>query len=150
MGAQFKEEAVVSNPECSGKTEEDGAWEKLADRENRLVVAKMGGRRAGKDWEYGSRGCKLVYTGWINNKVLLYSAGYPVINHSVKEYEKEYICMCIIYTYICVYLNHCCRTKINACMLSCFSCVQLCATLWTAAHQAPLSLGSSRQQHWNG
>ena len=88
MGAQFKEEAVVSNPECSGKTEEDGAWEKLADRENRLVVAKMGGRRAGKDWEYGSRGCKLVYTGWINNKVLLYSAGYPVINHSVKEYEN--------------------------------------------------------------
>ena len=58
--------------------------------------------------------------------------------------------MCIIYTYICVYLNHCCRTKINACMLSCFSCVQLCATLWTAAHQAPLSLGSSQQEYWSG
>ena len=26
-------------------------------------------------------------------------------------------------------------------MLSRFSCVQLCATLWTAAHQAPLSTG---------
>ena len=33
----------------------------------------------------------------------------------------------------------------TACMLSCFSCVQFCATLQTAAHQAPLSTGFSRQ-----
>ena len=39
---------------------------------------------------------------------------------------------------------------IYACMLSCFSHVQLYATLWTAAHQAPLSLGFSRQEHWSG
>ena len=26
----------------------------------------------------------------------------------------------------------------------------LCATLWTAAHQAPLSLGFSRQEYWSG
>ena len=38
----------------------------------------------------------------------------------------------------------------NACMLSCFSRVQLCATLWTAAHQVPLSAGFSRQEHWSG
>ena len=38
----------------------------------------------------------------------------------------------------------------SACMLSCFSCVQLCATLWTVAHQAPLSMGFSRQEHWSG
>ena len=31
-----------------------------------------------------------------------------------------------------------------ACMLSCFSCVQLAVTPWTAAHQAPLSMGLSR------
>ena len=35
-------------------------------------------------------------------------------------------------------------------MLSCFSRVWLCTTLWTAAHQAPLSLGFSRQEHWSG
>ena len=35
-------------------------------------------------------------------------------------------------------------------LLSCFSCVQLCATLWTAAHQAPLSTGFSRQEYWCG
>ena len=35
----------------------------------------------------------------INNKVLLYSMGnyiqYPVINHNGKEYEKEYVYICI-------------------------------------------------------
>ena len=31
-----------------------------------------------------------------------------------------------------------------------FSHVQLCATPQTAAHQAPLSLGFSRQEHWTG
>ena len=31
-----------------------------------------------------------------------------------------------------------------------FSCVRLCATPQTAGHQAPLSLGFSRQEHWSG
>ena len=35
-------------------------------------------------------------------------------------------------------------------LLSRFSCVRLCATPQTAAHQAPLSLGFSRQEHWSG
>ena len=30
------------------------------------------------------------------------------------------------------------------------SCVQLLATPWTAAYQAPLSMGLSRQEYWNG
>ena len=30
------------------------------------------------------------------------------------------------------------------------SCVQLLATPWTAAHQAPLSMGFSRQEYWSG
>ena len=29
-------------------------------------------------------------------------------------------------------------------------CVQLFATAWTAAHQAPLSMGFSRQEYWSG
>ena len=36
------------------------------------------------------------------------------------------------------------------CILSHFSCVQLFVTLWTEVCQAPLSMGFSRQQHWNG
>ena len=51
----------------------------------------------GMDWEFGISRCKLLYTGWINNKVLLYSKGnciqYPVINHNGKEYKKESIYM---------------------------------------------------------
>ena len=35
-------------------------------------------------------------------------------------------------------------------LLSHFSCVRLCVTLQMAAHQAPLSLGFSRQEHWSG
>ena len=37
-----------------------------------------------------------------------------------------------------------------SCMLSRFSLVRLCAILWTAAHQAPLSTGFSRQEYWSG
>ena len=36
-----------------------------------------------------------------------------------------------------------------ACLLSCFSCVWLFATLWIVAHQAPLSMGFSRQEYWS-
>ena len=50
----------------------------------------------GKDWEFGMSRHKLLYTGWINNKVLLFSTGnyiqYPVKNHNRKEYLKR---MCI-------------------------------------------------------
>ena len=35
-------------------------------------------------------------------------------------------------------------------MLSRFSHVQLFAMLWTVAHQAPLSIGFSRQEFWSG
>ena len=35
-------------------------------------------------------------------------------------------------------------------LLSCLSCVWLCVTPKTAAHQAPLSLRFSRQEHWSG
>ena len=41
------------------------------------------------------------------------------------------------------YCNH-------ACMLRCFSHIRLCATPWTVAHQAPLSMGFSRQEYWSG
>ena len=35
-------------------------------------------------------------------------------------------------------------------MLSCFSRVQLFATLWIVVHQAPLSVGFSQQEYWSG
>ena len=46
------------------------------------------------DCGVGNSRCKLLHIEWINNNVLLYSAGnyvhYHVINHNGKEYEKEY------------------------------------------------------------
>ena len=41
-------------------------------------------------------------------------------------------------------------TPVVLLLLSRCSCVRLCETLWTAAHQAPLSTGFSRQEYWSG
>ena len=52
-------------------------------------------------------------------------------------------------------VTHICSGKTIICyflllLLSHFSRVGPCATPWTAAHQAPPSLGFSRQEHWSG
>ena len=46
----------------------------------------------------------------------------------------------------CHFLLQC----MHACTLSSFGRLQLCETLWTAVHQAPLSTGFSRQEYWSG
>ena len=59
----------------------------------RLVAAKRERGWGGKGGESVVGRCKLLYTGWMKNKVLLCSPGnyfqYPVINHDRKEYEKN-------------------------------------------------------------
>ena len=54
------------------------------------VLPRRRGSGEGKEWEVGVSRCKLVYTDWINNRVLLYSTGcyiqYSMINHDGKEY----------------------------------------------------------------
>ena len=88
------------------------------------MVAEGEGVEGGMNWEFGISRCKLLYTEWINKKVLLCSTGnyikYPVINHSGKEYEK-----------VCVYMY----AKVRAKLLS---HVRLFATHRTIACQAPL------------
>ena len=41
------------------------------------------------EYEFGISRCKLLSTGWINNKILLYSMRndiqYPEVNHNEKE-----------------------------------------------------------------
>ena len=44
------------------------------------------------------------------------------------------------------FIEHC----FTSCLLSHFSRVQLFATAWTGAHQAPLAMGFSRQEYWRG
>ena len=46
--------------------------------------------------------------------------------------------------------HHCFLPPPSCCCCCRFSRVQLCATPETAAHQAPTSLGFSRQEHWSG
>ena len=61
-------------------------------------------------WEVGVSRCKLLYVGWTNNKVLLYSTGnyiqYPMINHNGKENFKKNV-------YICITESLCCTAEIN-------------------------------------
>ena len=57
--------------------------------------------------------------------------------------------------YACTGLEFLLRRMLNkywACVhiCCCFSRVQLCATPWTVAHQAPLSMIFSRQEYWSG
>ena len=70
------------------------------------MVAKGEGAGRGKDWESGISRCKLLYIGWINNKVLLYNTGncirYPVINHNGKEYKKRNVYMCRTESLCCI------------------------------------------------
>ena len=40
--------------------------------------------------------------------------------------------------------------KSNGVCVCVFSCVQLFATPWTVARQAPLSMGFPRQEYWSG
>ena len=47
----------------------------------------------------------------------------------------------------CLFLGR--KAMTNLLLLSHFSRVRLCATPWMAAHQAPPSLGFSRQEHWS-
>ena len=48
---------------------------RIRNIENRLAVAKMERDERELEWEFRISRCKLVYIGWINNKVLLYSTG---------------------------------------------------------------------------
>ena len=74
-------------------------YETDSDIENRLVAAKGERGRGGKVWEFEINRGKLVYIGWIENKVPLCSTGnyiqYPLINPNGKEYEKECVYICI-------------------------------------------------------
>ena len=80
--------------------------QKQTQREKRLVVTK------GEGW-IGSLGLAdsnyILYTEWVNNKVLLYSTGnyipYPVINQNRKNMKNN--------VYICITESLCCTAEIN-------------------------------------
>ena len=81
--------------------------QKQTHRHREQICACQGG---GMNWEFGISRCRLLYIEVVNNKVLWYSTGnyiqYPVINHNGKNYEKEYI-------YICITESLCYTAEIN-------------------------------------
>ena len=64
---------------------------------------------------------------------------------------RTWINVCV---YVQFYIKHVGQSLLgmffDVCMLSCFSHVQLFANPWTVTHQAPLSMGFSRPEHWGG
>ena len=68
-----------------------------------------------------------------------YGSVHCSIIHSSKK--RETTCLSVEG---CVYVCVCAR------VLSPFSHVRLCVTLWTVACQAPLYMGFSRREHWSG
>ena len=72
--------------------------------------------------------------------ILCSSVGFPPnILFKMFQYKLKEFCSEHTHTYQLLLL-----------LLSHFSCIRLCATPQTAAHQAPPSLGFSRQEHWSG
>ena len=76
---------------------------RLTDIENKLMVTK--GERGLERDKLGVWDQQIQATIYKVNKVLLYSTGnytqYPVTNHNGKEYEKEYLCICITESLCC-------------------------------------------------
>ena len=84
---------------------------------DRLVARE--GRERGEE-EVGVPGCKLLYTGWINNKVRLHSTenyiSYCIIKHNGKAFLKKrmYIDIYVrVYIYMYTLEPLCCIAEIN-------------------------------------
>ena len=67
------------------------------------------------------------------------------------ENMNKRVCVCV---YVQFNIKHVGQSLLgmlfDVCMLSCFRHVWLFATPWTVTHQAPLSMGFSRPEHWGG
>ena len=59
----------------------------------KLTLTEEGGGKMNREFRFSR--CKLLHTGWINSKALLYSTEnciqYPEINHNGNEYKKEFV-----------------------------------------------------------
>ena len=77
--------------------------------------------------------------------VILFPIGSGIWTRDLHFYPQEIWCMTPP-----ISLWETVAWRMRVCMLSRFSYVRLCKTLWTTAHQAPLSMGFSRQEYRSG
>ena len=73
-----------------------------------------------------------------------------VVIHTVKDFSIVNEAEVDVFQEPCCFFDDPMNVDQARVLLSRFSRVQLCATPKTAAHQAPPSLGFSRQEHWSG
>ena len=79
-----------------------------------------------------------VYHNYPGSTIYLF----PVLYNDTTTYWVLSVCQVINHSSVSI--------SLSACVLIHLSCVQLFATLWTVAFQAPLSMGFSRQEYWSG
>ena len=77
-----------------------------------------------------------------------WAAVYGVAQSRTRLSDLAAAAACICITITAVHLKHCISVLTVKVLI-----IQLCPTLcdpWTVAHQAPLSMGFSRQEYWSG
>ena len=98
----------------------------------------MGSQRIGHNWA-----AELNWTEWIImlNIIHMCMAIFVFCKVALQGFLHLWGCLCSHYLFVSLHVM---------CVLSHCSPVQLLATLWTVAFQAPLSMGFSRQEYWSG
>ena len=86
-------------------------------------------------WQWIRKLYSLIY---FSNPKLHYPHCHPILPHRIPCYLLSQSAL-----HYCLFITMCS-------VLSCFSYDWPFVTRWTVAHQASLSMGSFRQEHWNG
>ena len=76
---------------------------------------------------------------------ILNSQNFTIIKCVEKEYSEYRLAFALWCQIDCISGEGKRKVKVKS-----LSCVRLFATPWTAAHQAPPSMGFSRQEYWSG
>ena len=97
------------------------------------------GEGNGNPLHYSCLGNPMVREAWQDTV-----HGVARVRHDLATKRQQHV------IYFLAVSNKCMHMLLLRLLLSRFSCVQLCATPWTAAYQASLSMGFSRQEHWSG
>ena len=85
---------------------------------------------------------------FFSNAIDILSSLLAIYTISIKYLLKSFalfLLLFFLYVFICIIC-----ISLQVCMLSCFSHVWLCTTLWTTTWQPPLSMGFSWEEYWSG
>ena len=91
---------------------------------------------------YRNTTCRIWTLQWTSDYKLPISSLHLTKGQTEEHALKKLLeCSCFTISY---------QLHVHVCVLSCLSRVQPFVTLWTVAHQVPLSLGFSGQEYWSG